>query len=166
MIRNVHMVTLVGLALGGCASGGKMATDATGAPMGNYLAKPGIKPEQYAADEKECIAIAKKDYDAKRAQTPVAYQPGLAGAAAGGFADGLERGRLKREGIKQAEQCMLARGYRVTPMTKEQAEIYHSLETDRRIQASAILGVRWRHQCAQTAMNKALEEIFSGPLCA
>ena len=107
--------------------------------MGNYLAKAGIKPEQYTADEKECIAIAKKDYDAKRAQSPVMYQPGLAGAAASGFAGGLERGRLKREGIKQAEECMLAKGYRVTPMTKEQAEIYQSLETDRRIQANAIL---------------------------
>jgi hypothetical protein len=139
MTRGGLIIVLCGLALGGCASGGKMATDATGAPMGNYLAKAGIKPEQYTADEKECIAIAKKDYDAKRAQTPVVYQPGLAGAAAGGFADGMERGRLKREGIKQAEQCMLAKGYRVTPMTKEQAETYHNLETDRRIQANAIL---------------------------
>ena len=46
---------------------------------------------------------------------------------------------MKREGIKQAEECMLAKGYRVTPMTKEQAAIYQGLDTDRRIQASAIL---------------------------
>jgi hypothetical protein len=139
MIRSAHIIAAFSLALGGCAGGGRMATDATGAPVGNYLAKSGIKPEQYTADEKECIAIAKKDYDAKRAQRTTIYQPGLAGAAAGGFADGLERGRMKREGIKQAEECMLAKGYRVTPMTKEQAAIYQGLDTDRRIQASAIL---------------------------
>jgi hypothetical protein len=137
MNSTVPIVVLFGLVLGGCA--GNVKTDASGNPTRNYLAKAGIKPEQYMADEKACVAIAKKDYDAKRAQSPVMYQPGLAGAAATGFAGGLERGRLKREGLKQAEDCMLAKGYRVTPMTTEQAAIYYSLESDRRDLAIATL---------------------------
>jgi hypothetical protein len=105
-----------------------------------YYAKRGVTPEQYSADEAACAAAVKKTYyDAEIAKINVPYQPGLAGAAAGGLAAGMERGRIKEEARKKAGECLAKKGYRLTSMTKSQLEIFNQLNYQQRSKAVGIL---------------------------
>jgi len=106
-----------------------------------YYAKRGVTPDQYNADEAACIAVVKKTYyDVEVAKINVPYQPGLAGAAVGGFAAGLERGKIRREALTKTGECLAKKkGYKLTSMTKSQTEIWNQLSYQQRSKAVSIL---------------------------
>jgi hypothetical protein len=104
-----------------------------------YYAKSGVTPARYDADLAACLADAKKIYDAEVAKINAPYQPGLGGAAASGLFTGWQKGKLKREGIARAGQCLEKKGYRKVPYTAAQLETWNQLNHEQRLKAGGIL---------------------------
>jgi hypothetical protein len=116
---------IAGLLLAGCVSS---------RPITHYHRKPGVTPAQYAADEAACVEAAKRAYQGAAQQVP--FQPGLVGAAVGGFARGYQGSAA---GHAAAEECIIAKGYTKVAMTEEQRKAFESVPPEGRTHAAGLL---------------------------
>lgn len=108
-----------------CASGTAFAQDsAEDADKYFFFQNPSITREQARADWDECRDLAGV------VQPPAAgsiYAPGLAGAAAAGFIQGLVRGAQRRHMLDAAiRKCMQVKGYGRYAMTKDEAKAMYA----------------------------------------
>src|SRR5690349_2543419 len=103
-----------------CAPAAASAQDAEDADKFFYFQNPSVTREQALVDWDDCRDLAGV------VQPPPAgyvYAPGLAGAAAAGFVQGLIRGSQRRHMIDAAvRKCMNVKGYGRYTMTKDEAK--------------------------------------------
>lgn len=108
-----------------CASGAAAAQErAEDADDYFFFQNPSITRTQALADWDECRDLAGV------VQPPAAgsvYAPGLAGAAAAGFIQGLVRGAQRRHMLDAAiRKCMNVKGYGRFAMTKDEAKAMYA----------------------------------------
>lgn len=121
-MKNMHALTMAGALVLAVPAWAEEAGDDTGRFF--FFQNALVSREQALADWDECRDLAGV------VQPPAAasiYAPGLAGAAAAGFIQGLVRGAQRRHMLDAAlRKCMSVKGYGRYAMSKDEAKAMYA----------------------------------------